>query len=132
MLYRGAAAALECCTVCTERRYFGRERPQKQFPYWGLRDRIIRTFADATMAELLQHPATWQHDPAVYRDVYDGSVWRDNMGRRRCAANERVLAFSLNLDGIEVAEHKSYSCVPILLCPLNLPQRCASCCRRGG
>ena len=123
MLYRGATATLLRCTLCSQRRYSSHDRPHKQFPVWGLCERIRRSFNDPAMAALLQHPAGWHHDPAVYRDVYDGSVWRDNMARRVCKPDERVLAFSLNLDGVEVCESKSHSCVPILLSPLNLPPK---------
>ncbi|KIJ59347.1 hypothetical protein HYDPIDRAFT_45908, partial [Hydnomerulius pinastri MD-312] len=76
--YVGPNAEYDTCPFCNEPRRNARGEPRQQYTYIPLIPRLVAMYRNKEMATKIKYRAEdHKHDPDVFTDIFDGSVYQD-------------------------------------------------------
>lgn len=98
--------------------------PVLLFPYRGIQRYLRCFFRRPGFEEDLEKWRTVQPVDGLYRDIFDGTAWKDYQWYEEepLLANPYVLALGLNIDWLQPHTHTANSVGAIFVCILNLPR----------
>jgi hypothetical protein len=134
MCYVGQYADLTKCPfrTCQQPRYDSRKRPRRQFTYIPLIPRLKAFLANSAQAERMRYRAEFDHDSGVIKDIFDGKIYRDLLGRHvqpvdgpvqrhRYFDSPTDVALGLSTDGYAPFRRRMKTAWPLLVFNYNLP-----------
>ena len=100
-------------------------KPKRTYCYSGIKEGISLLMQKPGFWDLCnQWRSNFQLNSDVYRDIYDGQVWKDflNYKDKPFLNNQHSLALMFNCDWFQPYDHTTYSVGALYLVVINLPR----------